>query len=88
MPTPATSTLIRTRMAESDAPHSSDGEPPQQLVGYRTNDEWNALLAEASAMIESLEQVDDADVRARVFGAMNGIDAIHREALLRLVRLF
>ena len=88
MPTPTTSTLIRTRMAESDTPILSDGEPPQQLVGYRTNDEWNALLAEASAMIESLEQVDDADVRAQVFGAMNGIDAIHREALHRLIRLF
>ena len=83
-----------TRMADtaaplfSAAPLSSDGEPPQQLVGYRTNDEWNALLAEASAVIESLERIEDADLRAQVFGAMNGIDAIHREALHRLVRLF
>lgn len=75
-------------MAESDVPHSSDGEPPQQLVGYRTNGEWNDLLAEASAVIESLEEIADPDVRAQVFGAMDGIDAIHREALHRLVRLF
>ncbi len=85
---PAMSTPVAMRMAESDLPVSSDGEAPQQLVGYRTNDEWNGLLAEASAMIESLEQIDDADVRAQVFGAMDGIDAIHREALHRLVRLF
>lgn len=88
MRTPGTPTPITMRMDESGAPIPSDGEPPQQLVGYRTNDEWNALLAQASAMIERLEQIDDAAVRAQIFGAMDGIDAIHREALHRLVRLF
>ena len=83
MPTP-----ITMRMADSDAPISSDGESPQQLVGYRTNDEWNALLAQASEMIERLEQIEDADVRGQIFGAMDGIDAVHRESLHRLVRLF
>ncbi len=85
---PGISTPIIMRMDESGAPIPSDAEPPQQLVGYRTNDEWNALLAEASATIERLERIDDAAVRAQVFGAMDGIDAIHRESLHRLVRLF
>jgi len=88
MLTPGMSTRLTMRMDESDAPRPSDGEPPQQLVGYRTNDEWNALLAQASAMIERLEQIDDAEMRAQIFGAMDGIDAIHRESLHRLVRLF
>ncbi len=88
MCTPGMPMPITMRMDESGAPIPSDGEPPQQLVGYRTNDEWNALLAQASAMIERLEQIDDPDVRAQVFGAMDGIDAIHRESLHRLVRLF
>ncbi len=88
MRTPGMHTPITMRMDESSAPVPSDGEPPQQLVGYRTNDEWNALLAQASAMIERLEQIDDAAVRTQIFGAMDGIDAIHRESLHRLVRLF
>ncbi len=83
---PATPT--RTRMAEVDPAPTSDGAPPQPLVGFRTNAEWNALLAEASAMIEGLEGIGDAKLRGQVFGAMDGIDAIHREALHRLVRLF
>jgi nitrite reductase/ring-hydroxylating ferredoxin subunit len=69
-------------------PATADGEPPQALVGFRTNEEWNALVAEASAMIEGLEKIADDDLRGQVFGALDGIDAIHREALHRLVRLF
>jgi len=83
---PATS--IRTSMAEREPAPTSDGEPPQALVGYRTNDEWNALVAEVSAMIADLDRIGDADTRGQVFGALDGIDAIHREALHRLVRLF
>ncbi len=65
---------------------SSDA--PQPLLGFRTNEEWHSLVAEASAMIESLGDIADRDLRQQVFGALDGIDAIHREALHRLVRLF
>lgn len=66
----------------------ANGEPPQPLLGFRTNEEWYALVAQASAVIEDLDRIGDEDVRRQVFGAMEGIDAIHREALHRLVRLF
>jgi nitrite reductase/ring-hydroxylating ferredoxin subunit len=75
-------------MAEREAAPTSDGEPPQPLVGFRTNAEWDSLVAEASAMIEELERIGDADLRGQLFGALDAIDAIHREALHRLVRLF
>jgi nitrite reductase/ring-hydroxylating ferredoxin subunit len=61
---------------------------PQSLVGYRTNEEWNQLLAEIATVIEDLENLDDPELRAKVFHALQSIDALHREALNRLVRLF
>ncbi len=64
------------------------GEAPQPLIGYRTNEEWHGLVAEASAMIEGLEGIGDDEARRQVFGTLESIDAIHREALHRLVRLF
>lgn len=64
------------------------GEAPQPLLGFRTNQEWQELVGQASAMIESLEAMRDDDLRAQVFQALESIDAIHREALHRLVRLF
>ena len=39
-------------------------------------------------MIGELEAIEDEDTRKRVFDALAGIDAVHREALHRLVRLF
>ncbi len=60
----------------------------QKLVGYRTNEEWQDLVAQASAMIAALDDIADEDIKAEVFGALAGIDALHREALHRLVRLF
>lgn len=75
----------------SDA-RTPDGPAPQAqqqpLVGYRTNEEWNDLVAQAGAMIAALEEIEDDSVRKAVFGALAGIDSIHREALHRLVRLF
>lgn len=52
------------------------------------NDEWDALLAELNARIERLEALPDVQTRQQVFELLNGIDALHREALRRLVRLF
>lgn len=75
----------------SDARRPHDPAPPgdeQALVGYRTNAEWNDLVAQAGAMIGALDRIEDDAVREAVFGALAGIDSIHREALHRLVRLF
>lgn len=52
------------------------------------NDEWDALIVELNARIERLEALPDAQARQQVFEVLNGIDALHREALRRLVRLF
>ncbi|MFZ5546479.1 MAG: Rieske (2Fe-2S) protein [Pseudomonadota bacterium] len=60
----------------------------QSLVGFMPNDEWDALLAELNGRIEALEGLPDGDARQQVFELLDGIDALHREALRRLVRLF
>jgi len=60
----------------------------QPLVGYRTNEEWDDLLGQIATMIEDLERLEEPDIRGRVFSALQAIDALHREALHRLVRLF
>ena len=60
----------------------------QALVGYRSNEEWQDLLAQAATMVGSLDEIEDQATREKVFSAMEGIDAVHREALHRLVRLF
>ncbi len=51
-------------------------QPPQPLLGFRTNQEWQELVAQASAMIESLEAIGVDDLRAQVFQTLEGIDAI------------
>ena len=66
----------------------SDAETDPAPVGYRSNEEWHDLLAQTAAMIGGLEEISDEDTRAQVFGALAGIDAVHREAMHRLVRLF
>lgn len=63
-------------------------EERQALVGYRTNEEWNALLAQSAELIGSVEAIEDEAARRAMFDALAVIDAIHREALHRLVRLF
>ncbi len=61
---------------------------PQGLVGYRTNEEWQTLLAQSAALIAALDNIKDDDVRRDVFATLQTVDAVHREALHRLVRLF
>lgn len=60
----------------------------QGLVGFVTNDEWDALLADVNARVEAVESWPDDAARHQVLELLNGVDAIHREALRRLVRLF
>ena len=68
------------------AERSAEGAQP--LVGFLSNDEWEALLADLNERIERMEALPDGETKQQVFGLLNGIDAMHREALLRLVRLF
>ncbi len=63
-------------------------EPPQPLLGFLSNDDWDALLAHVNSLIEKMENLPAGDVRDRIFELLNSIDTIHREALHRLVRLF
>lgn len=68
---------------------SPDARPdPQALVGYRTNAEWNDLVAQVGTMVAALEDIPDTRTHAQVVSTLQGIDEIHREALHRLVRLF
>jgi nitrite reductase/ring-hydroxylating ferredoxin subunit len=67
----------------------ADTRPSEQpLLGFMANDEWDALLAEVNELVQQLEALPDGVVKERVFRLLDGIDAIHREALRRLVRLF
>ncbi len=63
-------------------------ESPQPLLGFLSNDDWDALLAHVNDLIEQMENLPAGEVRDRMFELLNGIDTIHREALHRLVRLF
>ncbi|HEX6143457.1 MAG TPA: hypothetical protein VFZ01_12115 [Geminicoccaceae bacterium] len=65
------------------SPGPGSGRP-----GFRTQEEWEELLAYAGALIESLEEIEDEAVRARVFECLQAVDSIHREAVTRLVGLF
>lgn len=67
---------------------SAPDEEPQSLIGFVGNEEWDSLLADVSTRLEALEQLPDSKLKAQVFEVLQGIDAIHRESLYRLVRLF
>jgi nitrite reductase/ring-hydroxylating ferredoxin subunit len=71
--------------------HRHQSLPPEAAParpGFRTEGEWQELLAYAGELIEELEAIGDEALRARVFEGLQAIDAVHREALTRLVRLF
>jgi nitrite reductase/ring-hydroxylating ferredoxin subunit len=60
----------------------------QPLIGYRTSEEWQNLLAQVATMLDEIESIPDEAVRRQVTGLLQAIDVVHREALSRLVRLF
>lgn len=60
----------------------------QPLLGFLSNDDWEALLGDLNGHVEQMEALPDGEVRHQVFALLNSIDAVHREALHRLVRLF
>lgn len=53
-----------------------------------SNAEWDALLGEVNALVQQMEALPDGDTKQQLFRLLDGIDAIHRESLRRLVRLF
>lgn len=61
---------------------------PQALIGYRTNEEWLTLLDAVNGQIGALDTVLEPAQHEQVLALLQGIDAVHREALHRLVRLF
>lgn len=63
-------------------------EDLQKLVNFMSNEDWDHLLAEVNHKVQLMEALPDGDVKATVFELLQGVDAIHREALRRLVRLF
>jgi nitrite reductase/ring-hydroxylating ferredoxin subunit len=69
-----------------DKNHHQDSS--QQRIGYMTTAGWDKLLDQVNQQIEELEQLPLPDVKEKVFTLLEGIDAIHREALGRLVSLF
>ena len=66
----------------------ADNDRAQPLVGFRTNEEWRDMLAQVAAMLEELERIEDPEASRKMFAALQAVDAVHREALHRLVRLF
>jgi nitrite reductase/ring-hydroxylating ferredoxin subunit len=60
----------------------------QHLVGFRTNDEWAALVDHANDLIADVEAHPDEATRKQVLELLQAVDALHREAITRLVRLF
>ena len=76
-------------MAEADQFHAGKArEDAQTLVGFMSNDDWDALLARLNGLIQSLEELPAGEVKTAIFETLEGVDALHREALRRLVRLF
>ena len=74
-------------MSDRARPQAAPAPGPQG-PGFRTKEEWEELLGYAGELIESLEAIGDEGLRARVFECLQAVDAVHREALTRLVRLF
>lgn len=67
---------------------SGPRDAPNALVGYRTNEDWQNLLAQFAVLVEEVEAIEDAASRGKAMALLAATDAIHREALHRLVRLF
>ncbi len=77
--------MSSSRSPLPDSPTRTNAQP---LVGYRSNEEWNDLVAQVGAMVAAIDDMPDEAARSRVLGILQGIDEIHREGLHRLVRLF
>ena len=63
-------------------------DPAQPLQGFMTNEEWSELLEHVDLLVQEMENLPYPGVKEKVFELLAGVDAIHRESLRRLVRLF
>ena len=54
---------------------------PNPLSGYRSNEEWQDLVAQTGSMLAALDDIEDEAIKAQVFTALAGVDTLHREAL-------
>ena len=70
---------------QSDASSETN---PHPLADYRSNEEWQDLVAQTGSLLAALDNIKDEDTKKQVFAALGGIDTLHREALHRLVKLF
>ena len=70
------------------APQTGPPGDAQPLLGFRSNDDWDALLAEVDGLVLQMDALPAGQTKTQVFQLLDGIDAMHREALHRLVRLF
>ena len=76
-------------MADADPVNPQDSpDNSQALIGFMPNDQWDALLGHVNGLIQQMDELPSGDVKTAVFELLGDIDAIHREALRRLVRLF
>ena len=76
-------------MKDSPSPTDSSHETqPHPLADYRSNEEWQDLVAQTGSILASLDDIQDDEIKEQVFAALAGIDTVHREALHRLVKLF
>lgn len=66
----------------------TDWDINQERIGYMTIAGWDQLLNQVNRQIEELEKLPLPEVKDQIFSLLEGIDAIHREALSRLVSLF
>lgn len=76
--------MSETETTKSQTSHDT----PQALVGFMTNEEWDGLLGHVNALVQDMDDLPFPQVKEKVFELLAGVDAIHREALRRLVRLF
>jgi len=76
--------MSETKTSKSRTSHDT----PQALVGFMTNEEWDGLLGHVNALVQEMDDLPFPHVKEKVFELLAGVDAIHREALRRLVRLF
>ena len=69
-------------------PTAAAADVRQALIGFLSNEAWEALLASLNQRIEQMENLPEGETRRKVFALLDDVDAVHREALHRLVRLF
>ena len=54
----------------------------QPLLGFLSNDAWEALLADLNERIERMEALPDGETKQQVFALLNGIDTMRQSGLL------